>query len=247
MRCLGNVEARGRFIEQQQRRPRHYRPRDLQQAAVSISKRAGTGMGKAGKTDELQHCHRSIADDELLAAVARRRQDRVEKSGAHLRMQADLNILERGHLAEQLEVLKGATNSSACALGRRMLRDIPRAKAQRPAADPIHSGNQIEQRGLAGAVGSDQAVHACAARREVNGIDGQQAAEASAHAARLEQPRAIVRGRAHRAASLPGGSLGAERIATALTRRPNVAKSAASPPSPNSMVAIRIAPNTSIR
>src|SRR5262249_50051341 len=128
-----------------------------------------------------------------------------------------------------------------------MLGDIAGAEAQHPAADPMHSGNQVEQRGLAGAVGADQAVHASAPHRKINGIDGQEAAEAACHAARLEQPRVVLRGGAHGAASLRGGSLSAKRVDTSPTRRTNVAQSAASPPSPNSMGAIKIAPNTRIR
>jgi len=128
-----------------------------------------------------------------------------------------------------------------------MLGDIAGAEAQHPAADPMHSGNQVEQRGLAGAVGADQAVHASAPHRKINGIDSQEAAEAACHAARLEQPRVVVRAGVHGAVSLRGGSLSAKRLDTSPTRRTNVAQSAASPPSPNSMVAIKIAPNTSIR
>src|SRR5262249_43355251 len=128
-----------------------------------------------------------------------------------------------------------------------MLRDIAGAEAQHPAADPMRSGNQVEQCGLAGAVGTDQAVHASAPHRKINGIDGQEAAEATCQAARLQQPRVVVRGGAHGAASLRGESLSAKRVDTSPTRRTNVAQSATSPPSPNSMVAIKIPPNPSNR
>src|SRR5262249_2613048 len=113
MRRFGDVESRSRLIEQQERRPRHHRARDFQQTAMSIGERAGADMGDAGKADEMQHGHRSLLNAALLAAVTRRCQDSVEKTGAHLRMQADRNVLERSHFAEQLEVLKGPTNSSA--------------------------------------------------------------------------------------------------------------------------------------
>src|SRR5262249_555512 len=128
-----------------------------------------------------------------------------------------------------------------------MLGDIAGAEAQHPAADPMHSGNQVEQRGLAGAVGADQAVHASAPHRKINGIDGQEAAEAACHAARLQEPCVVVRGGTHGAASLRGESLGAKRVDSAPTRRTNVPTSPASPPPPNSMVAIKTAPNPSIR
>src|SRR5262245_30631971 len=93
MRRFGDVESRSRLIEQKERRPRHHRGRAFQRTAMSIGERAVNAA--------------------LLAAVARRCQDSVEKTGAHLRMQADRNVLERSHFAEQLEVLKGPTNSSA--------------------------------------------------------------------------------------------------------------------------------------
>ena len=47
-------------------------------------------------------------------------------------MQADRDVLERGHLAEQLEVLKGAANAGARARPRRIAGDVAGAEAQCP-------------------------------------------------------------------------------------------------------------------
>ena len=124
--------------------------------------------------------------------------------------------------------------------------DVVRGKAEEPAADPIHSRNQVKQRRLARSVGPDQAVHAAAPHRKVNGINGQEAAEAPRHGVHLQQPLAM-RGGAHGAAFRDAVGLRMSRIANACKRRPKVAASAASPPSPNSMVAMSIAPKTSIR
>ena len=80
----------------------------------------------------MQRLHRAIQNAALLAAMARRAHHRVEKSAARLGMQPDRDVLERGHLAEQLEILKGAANAGTCALRRRVARDIARAIMRAP-------------------------------------------------------------------------------------------------------------------
>src|SRR4051795_4402372 len=179
--------------------------------------------------------------------MARRAQYRVEESRARVCMQADRDVLERRHFPEQFEVLECPANSGAGALGGRVASDIPRAKMQRPAADPVHAGNEIEQRGLTGSIGPNQTMHAAAPDREIDAIDRQQSAEPPRQAPRLEQPRLVRRSGPHCTLSpLPAG-FGVRRVTKPPRRRPNVVQIAARPPSPNSSVAIRIAPNTSIR
>ena len=75
-------------------------------------------------------------------------------------MQAYRDVLESSHFTEQFEVLECPANSGAGALGGRVASDIPRAKMQRPAADPVHAGNEIEQRGLTGAIGPNHTMAA---------------------------------------------------------------------------------------
>src|SRR3982074_1832372 len=153
MRRFGDVEPGGWFIEQQQRRTRHDCARDLQQTAMSVGERGSTHRSDAAKADKAQRLHRPIANAALFAAMARRAKHRVEETGARLAMQAYRDVLESGHFAEQLEVLERSANPGAGSLSRRMAGDIPRTETQRPTADPIHAGNEIEQRGLAGAIG----------------------------------------------------------------------------------------------
>ena len=80
---------------------------------MPVGERAAARACAIGEADEAQRFHRRLANAALLGAVALAAQHRVEEAGTRRSMQADRDVLERGHLAEQLEVLKGAANAGA--------------------------------------------------------------------------------------------------------------------------------------
>src|ERR1700722_14554671 len=73
-----------------------------------------------------------------------------------------------------------------------MARSCARAnepKPQSPDGRPIEAGDAVEQRGLAGAVRSDQSRDLALARGEVEIVDGEEAAEAHGQVLDREQRR----------------------------------------------------------
>ena len=72
-------------------------------------------------------------------------------------MQADGDIVDDRQVAEQADVLKGSRHAEARILLGSISRDVLAAEDDPPAARLEHAGQQIEGRGLAGTVRSDEA------------------------------------------------------------------------------------------
>jgi hypothetical protein len=95
----------------------------------------------------------------------------------------DQQILHHAHRGEQQHVLPGAGDATtrppvqSQAVDRRALQlDASRVR-------PHHAGDQVEQRGLAGAVRADQSEDFAGVNRQVDVIGDDDAAECLAHAA----------------------------------------------------------------
>src|SRR5439155_3879606 len=184
---------------------------------VPVRQLRGDDLRVRGKADEFERAQGSLRDLALLAALAGRARQRGEDSGARAGMQAEARVPERRHLGEQLEVLERAADAIVRAARGVPARDVGATKAQPAAGDGQRARDQVEERGLAGAVRSDQAVDRAAFDLEVDRVDREQAAKAAAERYRFEK------GFRH------------------WPRNP------ARPLSPNSITAIRIAPKTSMR
>jgi len=87
------------------------RTRDLEQALLAVGQVARFLGGEISEADELQQAHRTVGGVLVLAKVPRRVQRHIEQVAREGVVQADLHVLQRRHLAEQLHVLKGACNA----------------------------------------------------------------------------------------------------------------------------------------
>ena len=90
---------------------------------------------------------------------------------------ADLDVLQRGHRAEQPDVLKRTSQSGGRALMRRHVGDVGAVEDDPARRRLVEAGEHVQRRGLAGAVRPDQRVDAAAPNRDIDAIDRLQAAE----------------------------------------------------------------------
>ena len=105
---LAGVEARGGFVEQQHRRVGRERARDLDQALMAVGEARNGLVGAAPQPDEVERgagaaLQRAVTGLDQRVAVA---------------LGADHDVLQRGHRAEQADVLKRAREPGAGALVR---------------------------------------------------------------------------------------------------------------------------------
>ena len=69
---------------------------------------------------------------------------------------ADHRVLDHRHVGERPHDLEGAADARRADLVRTQARDVPAREADRSAVRHHRAGDEVEQRGLAGAVGPDQ-------------------------------------------------------------------------------------------
>jgi len=96
------------LVEQQHRGLGGERPCDLEPALVPIGHRAGQVVGRPGQPDLGQQVEGDLAGLTLLAAVAGAAPDRRQRLGLRAAVPADHHVLQRGHVAEESDVLEGA-------------------------------------------------------------------------------------------------------------------------------------------
>src|SRR5581483_4837522 len=94
--------------------------------------------------------------------------------------------LERGQLREDPDHLEGATQAQVeDPVGLEPV-DALALEADLPLVGPVHPGDAVEQRGLAGAVGADEPVDAARLERERHVVHRRDSAEALHHPVDLE-------------------------------------------------------------
>src|SRR6185436_14797883 len=114
-------------------------------------------------------------------------QDRAEHAGSRSRVAADHDVFERGKVHEQADVLERAADAGGRDLVRLQAGETALVELEVAAVGRVDAGENIEQRGLAGAVRADQAVDLALADGEGHVAQRLHAAEALGDAIRGEQ------------------------------------------------------------
>ena len=93
----------------------------------------------------------------LLVLPVRRQAQHALKTGvALLIVQTDLDVVLHRHGVEQADVLEGTGNTHAVDLVDRLARGVLTVEQDGAVRGLVHLGEQVEDRGLTGTVGSDQ-------------------------------------------------------------------------------------------
>ncbi len=183
--AFGRGYAGGGLVEQQHFRLEPERDRQLDQALTAIGQFGNAVRGVVGELEGIEQRHRLL--DHVLAR-ARRPQHagrRPQPFGDR-----DVDIVEHREPAEQAVDLEGAGDAALDPVGLRHLGDVEALEQHMSLGRPQQAGQQVDQRGLAGAVGADQGMPRAGLELEVDVARGGERAEVDAQAAGFEQRRA---------------------------------------------------------
>src|SRR5262245_8689649 len=153
---LGRVHPRGGLVESKQPWLGRQRPGELQAALIAVGKRPRKRAGAASDADVVEKLARALADGCLFRTRAWVARDGAQHARSCTRVPADHDILERSHVREEADVLEGARDAARGNLVRLEAGQARAAEMEFTAVGGVDSRQDIEQGGLAGAVGADE-------------------------------------------------------------------------------------------
>src|SRR6267143_2092864 len=165
------VDAGGRLVEQDQRGIGHEHAYELDELLLAVGEVARVLSGQLAEPHELQQ----------LAAPALRLRVRAARD--------DEQVLQRRQLREDADDLEGPADAAAGDLPGLEAVDALAAEAHAAGVEALDAGDAVEQRRLAGAVGTDEAVDAPGLQRQGDVVDGGHATEALAYTLDREHGR----------------------------------------------------------
>ena len=116
---------------------------------------------------------------------------RTSHAVVHLVVQADHDVLQHRLVVEQADVLEGAGDAGPVDLGGGHAVDVLAVQQDGAVGGLVDLGQQVEDGGLAGAVGADEAGDLRAAQGNVEVVHGLEAAEGDAQVDALEDGRLV--------------------------------------------------------
>src|SRR6266540_77787 len=122
----------------------------------------------------------------LLLLEARRTEDRAEHATLDAAVPGNEDVLERSHVVEEADVLKGPRHAERRDFVRRQTGDRPAVEVDAARGRLVHAGEDVEEGRLAGAVRPDEADDLSARDDEVDVVDGDQPSELLPDVDRLE-------------------------------------------------------------
>ena len=167
--------------------------RDFHRPLLAERQRARRTVGQAGDVQQVQQLPGAGADARLLAAGVGRAEHAGQHAGAGADMAADHDIFQHVHVAEEFDVLEGTGQAGPGDAMRRPVADGAAAEDDLAAIGGQCAGDQVEQRGFTGAIGTDHGLDVLALDIEADVFDRVQSAEPAVELADLEQRRGHVR------------------------------------------------------
>ena len=195
------AHAGHRLVEQQHLGIERQGGRDLQHALAAVGEIAGHLVARVVEADGLQ---------QLLGARRQRVERRQRAPELHVQtlrpLQRDPHIVEHGEVRKDRGDLERTHQAHARHLGRRRGGDVLAEKFDPAGARRQELGEQVEDRGLAGAVRPDQRLDLAGIDVEVDAVDGDEAAEIAPQAAGGQhRPRILLLHRHHGACHFTSG------------------------------------------
>ena len=176
------VDARGGLVEQYQPRLAHERHADLQQAALAAREPPRGLVAQPPQQQEVQQ----LVDPAAGGGIGAGEQLRHSQFSP---LDAEVHVLGHRQVPVDADHLEGARHAQAGHVVGAVAAYVGTAELDQAAVDVEHPGEAIEQRGLAAAVGADEADHLAGADADVHAGHGSQPAETLHHAAGLQQRR----------------------------------------------------------
>ena len=160
----------------------------------------------------------------LLLPVARQAEDAGEHAVGHLVVKADAHIVLHAHVAKEADVLEGAGHAQFVGLHGVHAGGVLAVDHDGAGGGLVDLGQQVEHRGLARAVGADEAGDLGLADGEVEVLHGLEAAELDAQMPRFQHGQLVHIALGHDAVAGEGHHFGGR----------SALRHAASPPFPSS-------------
>ena len=164
-----------RFVEQQQLGLLHQQHADLQPLLLAVAEHAGLAVNFAGQVDGVQDAGQPVA----LRAVEPEEQGVLH---ALVRLERQLQVLEHRQLLEHRGLLELAANPQLGDLRLVVAQQVDGgAEEHRAFVGPGLAGDDVHHRGLACAIGADDAAQLARRNVQVQAVDGLEAVEADVH------------------------------------------------------------------
>jgi hypothetical protein len=175
-----------RLVQQQERRLRGQRAGELEPALVAVRQVARDLVGLGGEPHALQQLAAPAPEAALdlveVPAAGEDVPDAERDPGVH----ADQHVLDGRHVGEEPDVLEGPADPERRDLvGAQADQGVP-LEGDRALVGRVETREDVEERGLAGAVGADDGGDP-GLQGEVHPVDGGEAAEPLADRSRLEE------------------------------------------------------------
>src|SRR6267378_1655305 len=173
---LLDVHAGHRLVEQQQLGLGGERPPELHALLQAVRQLAGRRLADRLDLEEVDHALDECAVGQLLA-LGRSPPDRVQQEvAAHLEQPPRHEVVEHAHALEERDVLKGARHAELGHVGRRQPRAVAALEEDAALVGMVEATDDVEQRGLAGAVGPDDGQDLAALNAQAHAAQRQQRA-----------------------------------------------------------------------
>ena len=180
LRRLRGVHARGRFVQQQKAGIGGQSPDDLQTPLGAVGQASGLMVRQILHLEDAQQLQRPLMCYPLVLPVTGQPQDPGKHARVHGVVQADLHVVLHGQGGEQPDILEGPGDAGLVHLHGVHAGGLLAVEEDGAPGGLIDLGQQIEDGGLARAVGADQAHDLCPADGQIEFIHCGQAAEVDA-------------------------------------------------------------------
>ncbi len=186
---FSRVHPGRRLVEDQQPRAQRQRPRDLEPALVAVGQLTGRSLAHLGgvEADRFHQTVRVVAARPLGTAQEGKRRQLHEGVIAQPRVHTDHHVLERGQIWKQPDVLKRARDPKPGDAMRLQPGEAVFLEKCLARLRARVTGDDVDQRCLAGAVGADEAEDRALFDFERHAVDGLHAAEVALEAIQPEQ------------------------------------------------------------
>ena len=171
--------AGGRFVQQKELRPADQRAANLDAAAID-HRQAGDGIEHAVGERRIEHLHQrsGFLEARLAFGLEGAAPHQIEPDALFQPLVvADHDVVEDRQRQRQARALEGARDAGMVDGLRRGMGDVATAESDAAGIGRVDAGHDVEEGGLAGAVGTDQAENLALAHVEVEPVERHHAAE----------------------------------------------------------------------
>ena len=181
-RRLVGVHAGRRLVEEEDHRVKGQCAGDFHLPLHAVGQVSGHGVFEIRQSDGLQNLQALLHRIFLVFFIPLGMKNRIRHVGLGLGVAADLYIVQNAHELEELQVLEGPRHLLPGNLVGSHLRDILPLEENFALGGRIHTGTHIEESGLTGSVGADDAENVALLDLHIHGFHSLQTAEILADA-----------------------------------------------------------------